>query len=806
MFPLIEDEGRTEYPFPPVPPTAMDAVEPSSSSSDTLPSAPSRIGSRSSRSSPAPAQHLPRERDYAYDHDHSWAGASGKAKLLARLMTRSERDANHYRSMLMLANERLEHETRRADDAEQRAIDTLQRLRQARDQIAQAHSDVSRANEETRLWKLRVEEAQREISRAQEIVDRLEQDKLDAEAEAARARTLARKLKEEKVIARAREEGRQQGFQEGLSKGREMNYYEARAVGITSRNEPGRYTRRPAVVDDMSDEEEQDENATGSGSQPEEIIPITRSPPPQTWRPPSRSEETRSTMRSPRREPTSPIRVRSPRIAAPSPVHPSVPPPATTPNPVSVLDPSVGRSRSRQDEAINPIPIHNAVPSPSHPPVDIPPDNWIPYMSSDNVIELPPPHEMTKPLTPRASSSSLIEATMRVPASSATTYEQPVRARDYAYTAGAGPSQPYGSAFSPLSKASTAISQYEIVSSRGDRQRSASHGRSPSDMLAGLRDMISSPSGRKTPARQAREDSPRGPRPKEEPFMEASHPDEWIRRLVANLAPWTDYSGRSGKIEHLPAAEYRTSKSSLRYVVDFWDQYGADQLAAAVDEGCVTSILWGHPLPASHAEPGDVPHGSPKSGSRAQLHRSSVDGEQGQTRPSALARGLHSARGASTSWLCAPYPTRTAASGHSSHEQVGYSLRAHLFGHGPELFVQDRFHAVTDHQQFTQIRDAEACDTQTSFWADVRGGTASARRSLPRPAGEASDTGRCHRHTASTVASALDDAQRKKRELIGGTISPLDTAATLASTSVKLKDTPFLMYVGVSSKQSRHYN
>ncbi|KAH9834772.1 uncharacterized protein C8Q71DRAFT_859138 [Rhodofomes roseus] len=524
MFPLIEDEGRTEYPFPPVPPTAMDAVEPSSSSSDTLPSAPSRIGSRSSRSSPAPAQHLPRERDYAYDHDHSWAGASGKAKLLARLMTRSERDANHYRSMLMLANERLEHETRRADDAEQRAIDTLQRLRQARDQIAQAHSDVSRANEETRLWKLRVEEAQREISRAQEIVDRLEQDKLDAEAEAARARTLARKLKEEKVIARAREEGRQQGFQEGLSKGREMNYYEARAVGITSRNEPGRYTRRPAVVDDMSDEEEQDENATGSGSQPEEIIPITRSPPPQTWRPPSRSEETRSTMRSPRREPTSPIRVRSPRIAAPSPVHPSVPPPATTPNPVSVLDPSVGRSRSRQDEAINPIPIHNAVPSPSHPPVDIPPDNWIPYMSSDNVIELPPPHEMTKPLTPRASSSSLIEATMRVPASSATTYEQPVRARDYAYTAGAGPSQPYGSAFSPLSKASTAISQYEIVSSRGDRQRSASHGRSPSDMLAGLRDMISSPSGRKTPARQAREDSPRGPRPKEEPFMEASHP------------------------------------------------------------------------------------------------------------------------------------------------------------------------------------------------------------------------------------------------------------------------------------------
>lgn len=205
-------------------------------------------------------------------------------------MTRSERDANHYRSMFILANERLEHETRRADDAEQRVIDTLQRLRQARDQIAQTQAEAARANEETRLWKLRVEEAQREILRAQEIVDRLEQDKLDAEAEAARARTLARKLREEKVITKAREEGHRQGFQEGLNRGREMSYYEARAAGVGSRSEPRVYFRRTEVVDDMSEEEgeEEEENATGSGSQPEEIIPITRSPPPHTWRPPSR--------------------------------------------------------------------------------------------------------------------------------------------------------------------------------------------------------------------------------------------------------------------------------------------------------------------------------------------------------------------------------------------------------------------------------------------------------------------------------------------------------------------------------------
>ena len=225
---------------------------------------------------------------------------------------------------------------------------------------------------------------------------------------------------------------------------------------------------------------------------------------------PCSSEEVRSTMRSPPRQTNTPTRVKSPRILAPSPHHPSVPPPATTPAPVPIPDPSAGRSRSRGDEPISPIPIHNAVPSPSHPPVNIPPDNWIPFKSSDNGIELPPPHELTKPLTPRASSPSLIDATMRVPASAATSFDQPVRARDYAYTAGAGPSQgpaAQGSAFSPLSKASTTISQYDLVSSRGSRERSASHSRSRSDVLAGLREMISTPMGRsKTPAKQMRED------------------------------------------------------------------------------------------------------------------------------------------------------------------------------------------------------------------------------------------------------------------------------------------------------------
>ncbi|KAF9805919.1 hypothetical protein IEO21_08893 [Rhodonia placenta] len=56
------------------------------------------------------------------------------------------------------------------------------------------------------------------------VIDRLEADRADAGAEAARAR----RYKEERLVARAQEEGRQQGFQEGLARGRDIGYYEAR--------------------------------------------------------------------------------------------------------------------------------------------------------------------------------------------------------------------------------------------------------------------------------------------------------------------------------------------------------------------------------------------------------------------------------------------------------------------------------------------------------------------------------------------------------------------------------------------------
>lgn len=57
-------------------------------------------------------------------------------------------------------------------------------------------------------------------------------EKYDAEEEAARARSKARKLQEEKLVIMAREQGRRQGYEEGLSQGRRIGFEEGRSVGF----------------------------------------------------------------------------------------------------------------------------------------------------------------------------------------------------------------------------------------------------------------------------------------------------------------------------------------------------------------------------------------------------------------------------------------------------------------------------------------------------------------------------------------------------------------------------------------------
>ena len=186
----------------------------SSSSGDTLPRVTS-IHSKSQRSSTS-SRHPHRGEPERQHYDGT------PTRLLSRLYPRE--DPKQLKALLILTNDRLESETRRADLAEQRVVDVLDRLRTANETISTVRTEVSRANEELRLYKLQYDLAQREIHRAQDVVNQLQDARDEAERAAAQARSVARRYREDGLMNKAREEGRREGYEEGYSHGKAMSY------------------------------------------------------------------------------------------------------------------------------------------------------------------------------------------------------------------------------------------------------------------------------------------------------------------------------------------------------------------------------------------------------------------------------------------------------------------------------------------------------------------------------------------------------------------------------------------------------
>ncbi|KAH9944912.1 hypothetical protein B0H21DRAFT_709408 [Amylocystis lapponica] len=473
---MPDRQPSNEFPFPP-----MDAVEPTSSPSDTPPSRTRSSLSRSPRSPLSPPPRHTRTRgDRDRDRDREPSGT--RSKLLSRLISHEERESTHVRTLLVLTTDRLENETRRADDAERRVVEVLHKLRAAHEATMLAQADAARANEELRMYRYRLEDAQREITRAQDILNDIEQQKADAEAEAARARSTARRFREERLMAQAREEGRRQGFKEGLSRGKDVGYYEA----SSGAQGDARYGRRPILVEQMSDEEE-DGDGEGPGS-PVVVAPIPRSPIRADWRPSSRATASRAVRRSPDSQgdpiaiPRSPIRIRSPRHG-----------PRPQPDAAAVAGPS--NSQLHDDDPIVPVPIYNHSPSPSRPPVTPLPDDFIPLKNNDDgKLPVPPAFQIPGSMSPNHA--------VLAPQASQDAYTRP---RDYAAeppnVARPGPA----AQMSPSSRTSTNISQYDLVSSRAGTSAS---GRFMSTVGGTLASIIGSPSGLrpKTPAGSARSD------------------------------------------------------------------------------------------------------------------------------------------------------------------------------------------------------------------------------------------------------------------------------------------------------------
>lgn len=127
---------------------------------------------------------------------------------LSRMLASEEAEVKSMRKYLKAALDRLDGETRRAQEAERRALEIAERFRVVNEARQTAQSELTRVTEELRLWRNQFENAQKEILRARDVFKDLEEQRNSAESDATRYRTLARKLNEERMINKAREEGR----------------------------------------------------------------------------------------------------------------------------------------------------------------------------------------------------------------------------------------------------------------------------------------------------------------------------------------------------------------------------------------------------------------------------------------------------------------------------------------------------------------------------------------------------------------------------------------------------------------------
>lgn len=340
---------------------------------------------------------------------------------MVRLLANEEAEAKSMRKYLRAALDRLDGETRRAQEAERRALEIAERFRVVNEARQTAQNELTRVSEELRLWRNQFENAQRELLRARDVFKELEEQRNSAESDATRYRTLARQLNEERLINKAREEGRKEGYEEGLKRGMEQ--------GRTDAYNRRRGGNEVLVEDDDSDtlEEQTDPAEQARLDQTDEVGSVADSIPaldiPTMRGGPLRNLPLRGgTQFHEHFTPASTV-ARSlppvqevPEIASPTPQQARmIPPPARTaprdrpPSVIRERTPSTARDRppsvvrDRPPSVVNPPPpiinrppsiVHNRPPSIHHPESAVPPDNWIPPLDpSNNSIPIPPPHE-----------------------------------------------------------------------------------------------------------------------------------------------------------------------------------------------------------------------------------------------------------------------------------------------------------------------------------------------------------------------------------------------------------------------------
>ncbi|KAF8147705.1 hypothetical protein B0H34DRAFT_738953 [Crassisporium funariophilum] len=211
--PLTSDSAHT-------PPSPITFAKPNRKSLIKRPSqsnsTPLRRGSTSTAHTHGPTGHIRRERERAL--------ANTPRDTLIQLVIHKEYEAKESKKLLHAALVQLDLEVKKLAHAETRAR-ALEEEQQSQgvkitQAVIEAQKEAAVAKEEVGLFKLQLDNSHRDLERVKSVVRAIEVERDDADRALVRARTTARQLKEQAILIQAREEGRREGFEEGLRQGR----------------------------------------------------------------------------------------------------------------------------------------------------------------------------------------------------------------------------------------------------------------------------------------------------------------------------------------------------------------------------------------------------------------------------------------------------------------------------------------------------------------------------------------------------------------------------------------------------------
>ncbi|KAL0581097.1 hypothetical protein V5O48_000886 [Marasmius crinis-equi] len=403
--------------------------------------------------------------------------------------SRSRHSSRSVSALLLLTNERLNNATSRATTLETEQEELVKRFGALYKEKLQLQDELHSTQESLRLHKLQLEHAQKEIDRANEMLHELDRQRKRADSNAAKLRTQVRTLEMEKLVRKGWDEGWDIGFKEGFEKaqreGSLLNRLSFRRRGHASRNRSDR-------GDDYTDggyEDDETTNREGStSSSPRRVrsnstrsqrsistpdvaphvpplpIPTLTTPvpldipstqPQQPQRPSSVPQPSRERARS--------VSSRHVEDRGRTSSNPSQPPQIRNPRrntaPSSVAPAEAQASILSSPESIRPAPARRpSSPAASHRSrSSVPPEGYIPFGGDDGFISLPPPHEMTVPV-PSTTPPPRAPSRQGVSAQNTGTMQEP-RAPPLP-----GRGAPRNQEMSDMSRASSRISHYEIVS------------------------------------------------------------------------------------------------------------------------------------------------------------------------------------------------------------------------------------------------------------------------------------------------------------------------------------------------------